>query len=259
MRTRVFSAILATFFGLFVVNCSRLATPPEGAVEKEGVLEESAEQIEWEARVDRRLLDKPAFRFVQDVPALPRVLLIGDSISIGYTEAVRRFLAGKANVHRIPENGGDTNRGLQKLADWVGNGEWDVIHFNWGLHDIKYFKDGKLDLSGRQVSTIAEYERNLDELVRRLKETDAKLIWAATTPVPEGAQGRIKGDAARYDAVAAEIMKQHGVAINDLYAHVAPRLAELQQPANVHFTEEGSEFLGRQVAEAILEILMQPR
>lgn len=49
----------------------------------------------------------PAYREIKDAPGLPRVLLIGDSISIGYTEPVRMELAGKANVHRIPTNGSD--------------------------------------------------------------------------------------------------------------------------------------------------------
>lgn len=60
----------------------------------------------------------PAFAPVVDQPGLPRVLLIGDSISIGYTVVVRKILAGKANVHRIPENGADTANGLQKIDSW---------------------------------------------------------------------------------------------------------------------------------------------
>src|SRR5689334_21790630 len=79
----------------------------------------------------------PAFAPVTDEPGLPRILLIGDSISIGYTVTVRTMLAGKANVHRIPENGADTANGLKKLDAWLGDARWDVIHFNWGLHDLK--------------------------------------------------------------------------------------------------------------------------
>ena len=62
----------------------------------------------------------PAFREVQDVPGLPRVLLIGDSISIGYTEPVRAELTNKANVHRIPENGASTLNGVKNLDNWLG-------------------------------------------------------------------------------------------------------------------------------------------
>jgi len=67
---------------------------------------------------------------------LPRVLLIGDSVSVGYTLAVRKELEGKANVHRPPSNCGSTKIGMRDLDKWLGVGKWDVIHFNWGLHDL---------------------------------------------------------------------------------------------------------------------------
>ena len=66
------------------------------------------------------------------------VTVKGDSISIGYTVPVRKLMQGKANVHRIPTNGGPTTNGLAHLKEWLGDKKWDVIHFNWGLHDLKY-------------------------------------------------------------------------------------------------------------------------
>src|SRR5688572_12316649 len=94
----------------------------------------------------------PSLAPIKDDPKLPRVLLIGDSISMGYTVPVRRQLEGKANVHRIPENGGPTINGLKKLDAWLGDGKWDVIHFNWGLHDLR------LDKGGKHQVEIADYE-----------------------------------------------------------------------------------------------------
>jgi len=189
----------------------------------------------------------PTFARVVDVAGLPRVLLIGDSISIGYTVPVRRLLNGKANVHRIPANGGPTTRGLAELKQWLGAGRWDVIHFNWGLHDLKIMADGR-----RQVPPEA-YEKNLRELVRQLQATGARLIWASTTPVPAGNLNppRQPADVLAYNAIARRIMEENGVAINDLYALAMPRLARLQQPTNVHFTAAGSEVLARQVAASI--------
>jgi len=152
-----------------------------------------------------------ALQKVEDVPGLPRVLLIGDSISIGYTVPTRELLKGKANVQHPRDNCGPTTRGLEKLDAWLGEKKWDVIHFNFGLHDLKYINDkGALVpvAEGHQQVPIDEYRKNLDEIVTRLKKTGAALIWASTTPVPEGAAGRIKGDAARYNAVAAEVMSR---------------------------------------------------
>ena len=64
---------------------------------------------------------------ITDEPGLPRVLLIGDSISMGYTLPVRKLLDGTANVHRIPQNGGATEVGLEKMSSWLGDGKWDVL------------------------------------------------------------------------------------------------------------------------------------
>ena len=193
-----------------------------------------------------------------DDPKLPRVLLIGDSISIGYTVPTRKLLAGKANVHRIPENGGPTRNGVQKIDRWLGDGKWDVIHFNFGLHDVRHFDDaGKAtdaDNGHRQVSN-ADYEKNLELLVARMKKTGAKLIFATTTPVPDGSPGRIRGDERAYNEIALRVMQKQGVMIDDLYAFALPRLAEIQLPANVHFKPEGSKQLAEQVAASIRKAL----
>src|SRR5260370_9718419 len=83
----------------------------------------------------------PAFPKIEDVPGLPRVLLIGDSISIGYTEPVRTELEGKANVHRIPMNAATTAVGLANLEGWLGKETWDVTHFNFGLYPSQKMGD----------------------------------------------------------------------------------------------------------------------
>lgn len=202
---------------------------------------------------------QPAMQPIQDDPSLPRVLLIGDSISIGYTVPTRESLAGKVNVHRPLENCAHTEKGLEKLDEWLGSKKWDVIHFNWGLHDLKYVdrKGNRVSpkSGGKQLHSPERYAKNLEKLVLRLKKTGAKLIWATTTPVPEGAEGRVKGDAAKYNAVAEKIMRKHGVAINDLYGLVMPRLQDVQKPRNVHFENKGSELMAEQVAASIFKAL----
>ncbi len=189
---------------------------------------------------------------------LPRVLIIGDSISLGYTEPVRRLLASQADVARIPGNGEHTWTGLERLDTWLGEGRWDVIHFNWGLHDLKHLKDGEKDVSGKRISTLEQYTANLDRLVGKLKRTGAKLIWASTTPIPEGAIGRIEGDEIAFNAAAREIMDRHGVVVNDLHTYVRPYLDRYQRPRNVHFTPEGCEYLADKVARMILNSIRDP-
>lgn len=205
----------------------------------------------------------PAYAQIEDVAGLPRVLLLGDSISIGYTVPTREALKGVANVHRPPTNCGPTTTGLAQIEQWLGDGKWDVIHFNWGLHDLKYMgPDGKnladpADPKNHQQVPPADYEKNLQQLLVKLKATGAKLIWCSTTPVPEGASGRAPGDAEKYNAIAAKVMKEHGVAIDDLYAFAKPRMEEIGLAANVHFSKEGSETLAGEVAKSIRAALEQ--
>jgi acyl-CoA thioesterase-1 len=189
----------------------------------------------------------PAFAEVKDDPSLPRVLLIGDSISIGYTVPTRQLLEGKANVHRIPENGGPTRNGLAKLDTWLGAKQWDVIHFNWGLHDLRRDKEDK-----HQVP-LDEYERNLRELVKRLQATGAKLVWASTTPVPAGKVNppRKNEDVIAHNAAAKRIMEENGIPTDDLYTFAQPRLDKIQLPVDVHFTPQGSRALAQKVADGI--------
>lgn len=200
----------------------------------------------------------PALAKIEDKPGLPRVLLIGDSISIGYTVPVRKLLEGKANVHRILANGGPTTNGLQKLKDWLGDSKWDVIHFNWGLHDLKYMGPNNENLADPQSSSshqqvpIAEYEKNLAELVKQLQATGAKLIWCSTTPISEGTKGRVPGDEKKYNEAAARVMQAAKIPTNDLWSHAQAKLKESQRPKDVHFSDEGSQYLAEKVAAQIL-------
>lgn len=192
---------------------------------------------------------------IEDDPRLPRVLLIGDSISNGYAVPVRRLLAGRANVHRIPANGGPSSNGVFLIEEWLGRGNWDVIHFNFGLHDLKRLDDGEPQVP------VESYRRYLRLIVKRLKKTNARLIFATTTPVPDArvSPPRLPADVALYNRVAVEVMREAAVEVNDLHARSLPRLKELQMPANVHFTNAGSEELARLVAAAIEARLPGPR
>ena len=186
-----------------------------------------------------------AWDFVDDDPALPRVLLIGDSVSRGYTLAVRRSLAGKANVHRAPANCGPTSSGLKNIDVWLGDGKWDLIHFNFGIHD--------------RNTPIADYTQRLEQLVERMQKTGAKLVWASTTPIPDDpSKKQTAASIVERNQAAAELMQKHNVATDDLFGAITPHLAEMQNSNDVHFNGEGYEFLGETVAKAIEAQLSKP-
>lgn len=200
----------------------------------------------------------------------PRVLLLGDSISIGYTKPVQQKLADEAIVIRPmrgerAENCSGTTYGVDQIERWLqlGNGKWDVIHFNFGLHDLKRVDPdtaaASTDPTHPRQAEPEVYEKHLRSIVKQLKTSGSKLIFATTTPVPEGDLNphRDVNDVARYNAIAQKIMEEEGVAINDLYSFALPRLKEIQRPANVHFTPAGSAALAERVVTSIREHLAQ--
>ena len=218
---------------------------------------------------------------VVDVPGLPRVLLIGDSISYGYQPFVTAKLKGKANIHHPPENCGHTGRGLAYLDKWLAGEHWDVIHFNFGLHDLKYLDEKGNYVTpdkGKQVTPPEIYRQQLTEVTKRLQATGAKLVFATTTPVPPGARGRVAGDEIVYNKIAREVMQALNVPVDDLGAYVAeqqkklppypvserakardlarsPRPGEIQNPFDVHFTPEGYKQLADLVVASVEKVL----
>lgn len=205
-------------------------------------------EYEGENEMDSAARNRLAVQPIKDEPGLPRVLLIGDSVSIGYTLQVRALLKGKANVHRIPANGGATEVGLANMKKWLGDGKWDVIHFNFGLHDAKFASETT------QRASREEYADNLRKLVVQMKATGAELIFATTTPVPK--EGNIS-PTRRFDSIperneiAKKVMAENGVAIDDLYSVVLPVQSEVGRSNDVHFQPAGYELLARQVAASI--------
>ena len=197
---------------------------------------------------------------IEEIKGLPHVLIIGDSISIGYTLPTRALLQGKVNLHRIPTNGGPTTKGLMEIDKWLGKRKWDLIHFNWGLHDLKYMgKDGTnlvpKEKGGVVQVPLADYEKNLEKLVGRMKKAARQLVWRNTTPIPLGSQARYVGDAVKYNQAAARVMKKHKIPTLDLFSPSKQNMKDWMRVANVHYHPDGSQALAELVAKDTLKRL----
>lgn len=197
---------------------------------------------------------------IEGVKNLPHALIIGDSISIGYTLPTRALLKGKVNLHRIPTNGGPTTKGIAEIEKWLGKKKWDLIHFNWGLHDLKYMgKDGTnlvpKEKGGVVQVPLAEYEKNLEKLVIRMKKSARQLVWRNTTPIPPGSKARYVGDSIKYNEAAARVMKKHGIPTLDLFTPSKKNMKDWMRKADVHYYAHGSQALAELVAKDILNRL----
>lgn len=193
---------------------------------------------------------------------LPKVLILGDSISIGYTPVVKKLLEGKAEVSRPNGNCQHSAYGLANVKKWVGTTKWDVVHFNFGIWDTHM-----LDAQGALVRdeaaakgplhlrhTPEQYRKNLAEIVAVLEATGAKLVFANTTPIMRY-QGKRYANLTKLNETAAELMATKKIPVNDLYEFVLPNVKAWQAGDKVHFNATGNQELGRRVSEAVLQAL----
>ncbi|HET6427968.1 MAG TPA: SGNH/GDSL hydrolase family protein [Phycisphaerae bacterium] len=191
------------------------------------------------------------------MPRPTRILIIGDSISIGYTPFVSEMLSGRAEVGHNDGNGGDARNVRAHLDEWLAEFRAQIVHLNCGLHDIKV----PFDSDARQVP-LAEYRRHLTWVADRLKASPVTAIWASSTPVVEAWHhqrkefDRFNADVDAYNAAAAEIMTAAGIAVNDLHSIVAAAGPEkLLSPDGVHFPDPGYRMLAEKVAACLRAVM----
>ncbi len=188
----------------------------------------------------------------------PSVILIGDSICMGYRPRVQERLSGKVDILGIEGNGGDSSRILENLDEWMINRDADLIHFNCGLHDLKFERDAKAYQQPLEV-----YEANLRKIVERLqKGAKTHLAWATTTPVIDERHNAVKGfdrylrDVKAYNRVATAIMTEAGIPIDDLYSAIQSDDVEACLGNDgVHMTERGNKVLTDAVCSFVLRQL----
>lgn len=202
------------------------------------------------------LLLIPTTVFAQPKTAdLPKVVLIGDSIRIGYAPIAVKKLDGQAIVVQHKDNGGDSGNVLKNLDAWVIGEQPALVHLNCGLHDLK--KDKK---TGKYQVSIEEYEANLRRIVERIrKETKAVLIFAATTPILDDLHAkrgagfdRFEADVKRYNEKALAVMAELNVPVHDLHRLVHHFGADkLLGKDGTHYTPTGYLRLGDAVADCV--------
>ncbi len=186
---------------------------------------------------------------------LPRVLLLGDSIRIGYAPLVAKKLDGIAVVvHPGMENCADTPTTLKGLDRWLAEAKPAVVHFNCGLHDLKLDKKTK----AHQVP-LDRYEANLKQIVERLRKATPHVVFATTTPILDDRHAarkagfdRFDADVKRYNEAATKVLLSLGVPVHDLNRIVVENgPAKLLGKDGTHYTPEGYERLADAVADCI--------
>jgi isoamyl acetate esterase len=182
----------------------------------------------------------------------PRVLLIGDSIRLGYQPLVAACLGASVEVSGPPENCGDSANLSRRLGEWADPAAALVV-FNAGLHDIR-----RSDLGGPRQVELDRYEENLAAVVGKVRDRGLAPVFATTTPVDDdrhaasGKPERLDADVRTYNEAARRVMKELDVPVVDLYPLVGP---ELLAADGAHLTAEGSAVVAAAVAGTIADLL----
>jgi lysophospholipase L1-like esterase len=204
------------------------------------------------------LIALPAHAQPRPVAKLPRALLVGDSIRLGYAPLVARRLAGKAEIVS-PEGAGDSAWLLKNVDTLVIEQKPDLVHFNVGLHDLRHNRK-----TARYQVDLPDYEKNLEAVLVRLKTlTSTTLVFASTTPVDDvrhakrkGPYDRFEKDVKRYNEAALRLMGKHGVVVHDLHGLVHHAGADRLLAADgTHYTAQGQQRLADAVADCLLRHL----
>ncbi len=189
---------------------------------------------------------------------MKNVILVGDSIRIGYQDEVRAQLAGRAEVRTPEENGLTSENVLKHLDEWVIGRNADLLHINCGLHDLR-----REFGAGTPAVPLDAYADNMRTIISRVRdETDMQIVWALTTPVnhlwhrQNKPFDRFEEDVEAYNDAALSVANAIGVTVNDLFSVItAAGRDELLLPDGVHFSPEGYKMLGQAVADCIRRML----
>ena len=263
MNMRIMSAIaLAVLCCSFGVAHAQFAgvTPEEVTQYRALVATLPPSQQTWEQKLESNLgnsyfpnylrsrlkNERTVWEYVTDKPSLPRVIIVGDSVSLGYTLRVRDAMASTANIHRAPTNTGPTTTGLAKMDYWLNGEDWDVILFNFAIHDA--------------WASTTRYHDNLSEIVRRLKVTNSTstLVWARTTPF-DIADLTTELTAPQMNQVSDAIMLSNNIATIDLYTPIVGHELEYQLADKTHYNEYGKAVLAAEVVSGLnIAIVPEP-
>lgn len=189
---------------------------------------------------------------------MKRVLLLGDSIRMGYDDLIRDMLKDECEVVYEEDNGRFSSYTL-----WQANqcfktyGRFDLVHWNNGYWDMNVEAP-----MTEAMHTVEEYVHFLGRIIHEIRRNGAKIVFATTTPVPEkgtsldntGTGMEISYDnnwVEQYNTAAKKLMEQEHVPVNDLYALMLTRKDYYKCSDGLHLTEEGYRLCAEQAVRLI--------
>ena len=191
---------------------------------------------------------------------MKKIILLGDSIRMGYDKYAKMALEGVAEVYSPEENCRFTQYMLRFIHKWVGDSgfgeDTDLVHFNVGLWDVIQI------MYDEPITPIDVYEQYLHRICKRIRECcpKAKIVFATSTPIHQANYESVKHEFWRsnetikaYNAVAVKVMKEHGIEVNDLYALMEGAPDHYFSDRTHYYTKDATEIMTGRVLQVIEE------
>ena len=190
---------------------------------------------------------------------MKKVILIGDSIRMGYAKYVKEALAGSAEVYHSADSARFSTYLFRFLPDWKRNEGWtddvDLVHWNVGLWDV-------LEIDGEGVLNDPEtYEKNIGRIYRKIKLLfpNAKQVFATSTSVIEeeykGSYKRHNHFIEEYNEIAKKVLSDFDIEIHDLYGLTKMMPREYRSDMTHFDTPEATKIIGDRIVSVICELL----
>ena len=189
---------------------------------------------------------------------MKKILLLGDSIRMGYQYDVKELLANEYEVIFPEDNGRFAAYTLWQVnQEFKRNSGIEIVHFNNGYWDMNIEAP-----MTEAIHPVEEYKSFLRRIVALCRQCGAKVVFATTVPILEegaardntGVQGTINYSnewVKEYNAAAVEVMTELDVPINDLYALCMEDERRYKCDDLLHLSDEGNCRCAEQVADYI--------
>ena len=187
------------------------------------------------------------------VPARPRVVFLGDSLTAGLgldrsqsvPFLIQERLDKEGYAYEVVNAGvsGDTSAGGLSRLDWSLQGDVKVLVLELGAND------------GLRGLPVASMKRNLDEIIRRTRSRGITVLLTGMEAPPNyGADYT-----AEFRRAYAELAKEHRVAVLPFYLEGVAGIANLNLSDGMHPNPAGSRMIEATVWRALEPLLEKPR
>lgn len=178
---------------------------------------------------------------------MKKVVILGDSISMGYRDIVKNQLQNDAEFWFSEDNCRFSSYTLRKLFDCKDQIKGaDIIVWNNGQWDIcKLFDDDV------PFTPIKQYVKTMSYIADLLLKMAKKVIFVTTTPVKSNNPYNDNNVIDRYNKAITKVLKKKGIIIHDLHAVINENIDKYICDDLLHLSEEGAKVSAISITKVI--------